>query len=78
MSLDERSLLLEQALRSLHAPRRSAWLDGPIWWLGPIAIFAALGALLIATPWPRSEPAREPAQREPDAVAWSSTRISKD
>lgn len=80
MSFDERALLIEQAHRSLAAPRRSAWRDGPAWWLGPIAIFAALALALAAIPWPkaRPEPAAKAPSAEADVVASRSAWYSKN
>ena len=89
MHFDERALLEEQVHRSLYAskgPRRgAALLDGPLWWLGPIAILAGVGVLLIAIPWPRPSAAPhtpaetiEPDRRGRDAIAWSSASFSRN
>jgi len=84
MSFDERALLREQELWIEPPPRRSRHLDGPIWWLGPIALFAALGAAL-PRPQPPAPPrapaleaAEEPAPCPSDVVASASRSISKN
>jgi hypothetical protein len=82
MSFDERALLVEQELWITSSPRRPRWLDGPVWWIGPILILAAVGALLPRSPAPAwqktTAETSEPAPCEGEAIVSASTSLSRN
>jgi len=70
---------VEQVHRSFRRPRRTAVLDGPIWWLGPIVILGVLTAGAIALTFVAPLDTRAPAAKvEParvDSSAYASSRM---
>ncbi len=78
MHFDERILLVEQVHRGFMKPPKTALLDGPLWWLGPIAVFAALAAAMVAIPWPEAAPPPPPTQPCADVIASRSAVLSRN
>jgi len=81
VSVDERELARKGELRVLQPAPLASFLDGPIWWVGPILLLVATAVvLLVGLPRIVEQPVREERRSENtgSSIASSSVHVSRN